>query len=102
MGINQLTIISRRESVTAQSLINGNKVTFAYEVNNNQINAVAFSVQRGVEQDGVHHEAFSGTVVGESFNVQNHAYQTGDSAMYEDIYTICKDIMTREVEDEDV
>ncbi|WP_172917182.1 hypothetical protein [Capnocytophaga canis] len=93
-----LTIISRRENITAKAEVRGNTVTFAYDKNNNQVTAVAFSVQRGTQgsPEFTGAEAFRGTMYGEAFNVENNSYHIGDSAMYEDIYTVCRQIMNPE------
>ncbi|MFK8271093.1 hypothetical protein [Capnocytophaga stomatis] len=90
--------MSRRESITAQANVKGNAVTFMYDKTDGQIQAVAFSVQRGMqgtpEFTGV--EAFRGTVYGEAFNVENNAYRTSDSPVYDEIYNVCQNIMNPE------
>lgn len=98
-----LEIVSRRENITAKGIIKNNTVTFMYDKVNGQIQAVAFSVQRGTQGSpefmGV--EAFRGTVYGHAFNVENGNYQTGDSAIYEDIHAICQGIMNPEPQQDD-
>ncbi|GET46506.1 hypothetical protein [Capnocytophaga felis] len=93
-----LEILSRRESITAKGIIKNNTVTFAYDKANGQVQAVAFSVQRvtqgSSEFTGV--EAFRGTVYGEAFNVENNAYRTSDSPVYDEIYNVCQSIMNPE------
>lgn len=95
MKKNQLTIISRRENITAQAIIKGNTATFAYEVADNQVNAVVFSVVRGTEASSQNFQniAFRGSMYGEVFNVENNAYQKGDSLLYDEIFDICKEIL---------
>lgn len=94
-----LEIISRRENITAKAVVKGNTVVFAYEKSNNQVQAVAFSVQRGTEDNenftGV--EAFRGSTYGEAFNVENNAYQIGDSIFYEEVYKICREIINEDI-----
>ncbi|GIJ96566.1 hypothetical protein CAPN001_11350 [Capnocytophaga stomatis] len=97
-----LEILSRRESITAKGIIKNNTVTFAYDKVNEQVQAVAFSVQRGTqgisEFTGV--EAFRGTVYGQAFNVESGNYQMGDSAIYDEIYNVCQSIMNPEPQED--
>ncbi|GIJ96644.1 hypothetical protein CAPN001_12130 [Capnocytophaga stomatis] len=97
-----LEIVSRRESITARANVKGNAVTFMYDKIDGQIQAVAFSVQRGTqgtpEFTGV--EAFRGAMYGEAFNVDNNSYHIGDSAVYEEIYNICKEIVNPEPQED--
>lgn len=105
MSTNQvnLEIVSRRESITAKGIIKNNTVTFAYDKVNQQVQAVAFSVQRGTqgspEFTGV--EAFRGSMYGGALNVENNAYQIGDSAVYDEIFMVAQSIMNPENQQDD-
>ncbi|MFK8283485.1 hypothetical protein [Capnocytophaga canis] len=100
---NNLTIISRRENITAKSEVKGNTGTFAYDKNNNQVTAVAFSVQRGTQgsPEFTGTEAFRGTVYGEALNVENNSYRIGDGAIYDEIFAICQEIINPEPQQDD-
>lgn len=96
-----LEIISRRENITARTIVKDNTVIFAYERADNQVNAVAFSVQRGTQgsPEFTGAEAFRGSLYGEAFNVENNAYHIGDSAIYDEIFVVCQQIIKPETSD---
>lgn len=99
----ELEIVSRRESITAKAIVKGNTITLAYDKVNEQVQAVAFSVQRGTQQSPnfTPNEAFRGSVYMQAFNVENNTYQIGDAGIYEDIYAICQEIIHSQNENTD-
>ncbi|MFJ1323599.1 hypothetical protein ACILDT_11350 [Capnocytophaga canis] len=96
---NNLTIISRRENFTAQAIINGNTVTFAYEKTNNQVTAGAFTVQRGAKgsPEFKQEEAFRGSFYGQKLRLHEvNDFQKGDGVLCDEIYDVCRNIITLE------
>lgn len=97
-----LEILSRRENITARVVINGNTVTFMYDKVNEQVNAVAFSVQRGTQgsPEFTGQEIFRGTMYGRGLNVENAIYTPKtDSALQDEIFAIGQSIMNPELQE---
>ncbi|GIM52020.1 hypothetical protein CAPN004_10500 [Capnocytophaga cynodegmi] len=98
-----LEIVSRRENFTVKTIVKGNTVILAYDIEKGKIESVAFALQRGTSGsiDFTGENAFGGGVHKEDFRIDyNYKFQMGDGAIYDEIYAICQEIMNPTTETE--
>ena len=92
-----MQIIQQTTRINAQEEVQGAIVVYSYEFEKDQTpRAVAFSVQKNIQNPMGYASYLSGTVTEHDFNMQNTNFQPSDIELYRHIYDVCLDLLKGE------
>ena len=96
-----MQIIQQTTRITAQEEVQGTVVMYSYEFEKDQTpRAVAFSVQKNIQNPMGYASYLSGTVTEHDFNMQNTNFQPSDIDLIKHIQTTCSALIKGETRGE--
>ena len=92
-----MQIIQQTTRITAQEEVQGAIVVYSYEFEKDQTpRAVAFSVQKNIQNPMGYASYLSGTVTEHDFNMQNTNFQPSDIDLIKHIHETCSALIKGE------